>query len=291
MKRTLPLARVASRPDVGYELSPSALARFNPTIRAAARDEAAEPTITLFGTIGYDWWTETDNSVKRVNAALRSIGDRDLTVAINSPGGDYFEGLAIYNALRDHPRTVTVKVLGLAASAASIIAMAGDKVMMPRAGFMMIHNVWAVGIGNRHDFREMADMLEPFDGVLADLYQTHTGIDRAEIEGMLDRETWIGGAEAVDKGFADELLPADQLESSDDEVEHEDVAAHKMDLIMAKAGVTRSERRRLIKNLKGSTPSAAPTGTPGAADPGTAEAVAAGLSELLARAKSTTFKA
>ncbi|MBN0106041.1 Clp protease ClpP, partial [Pseudomonas aeruginosa] len=90
--------------------------------------------------IGYDWWTGEGVTAKRIAGALRAIGgDVDVTVNINSPGGDVFEGLAIYNLLREHKGKVTVRVLGLAASAASFIAMAADEVKIARAGFLMIH--------------------------------------------------------------------------------------------------------------------------------------------------------
>lgn len=100
-------------------------------------------------------------TAKRISAALRAIGNNDVVVNINSPGGDMFEGLAIYNLLRSHSGKVTVNILGIAASAASIIAMAGDEVQMGRGAFLMIHNCWAVGVGNRHDFAKLANDLAP----------------------------------------------------------------------------------------------------------------------------------
>ncbi|HCF5801664.1 TPA: Clp protease ClpP, partial [Pseudomonas aeruginosa] len=102
--------------------------------------------------------------------ALRAIGgDVDVTVNINSPGGDVFEGLAIYNLLREHKGKVSVNIIGLAASAASFIAMAGDEIRIGRAAFLMIHNAWLIAMGNRNDLREIADWLEPFDMTLADI--------------------------------------------------------------------------------------------------------------------------
>src|SRR5690606_9455368 len=148
-------------------------------------------------------------TAKRVSAILRNIGDNDVIVNINSPGGDMFEGLAIYNVLREHKGRITVKILGLAASAASVVAMAGDEVQISRAGFLMIHNCWIIAIGNRHELRELADWMEPFDKAMAGIYEEHTGLDPKEIEALLDAESWIGGADAVDKGFADSLLSRD----------------------------------------------------------------------------------
>jgi ATP-dependent Clp protease protease subunit len=149
----------------------------------------------------------------RISAALRAIGKRDVVVNINSPGGDYFEGLAIYNALRDHPAQVTVKVLGIAASAASVIAMAGDEIQIARAGFLMIHNTWIIAMGDRHALREAADWLEPFDQVAVDIYAARTGLEPKAIAKMLDRETWIGGDRGRRAGhFADAFLPADAVD-------------------------------------------------------------------------------
>lgn len=265
-KREMPAMRpVINRGSLGSAPPVRAFERWNPAVRAAAGDEG-DAVITILGAIGEDWWTDTDNTARRIGAELRRIGARDVTIHVNSPGGDFFEGLAIYNLLREHPNDVTVKVLGLAASAASIITMAGDTVMVPRAGFIMIHNVSAIAIGNRHDFREMADMLEPFDATLADIYAARTGLPKDDITRMLDRETWIGGAEAVEKGFADQLLPSDAMIEEEDASADPAPAAHKLDTILARQGMPRAERRRLIKDIKGGTPGAADPGTPGAAD-------------------------
>ncbi|MBN8956897.1 MAG: Clp protease ClpP, partial [Rhizobiales bacterium] len=162
-QRDLPRATFNVRSDVRSLPAPKALDRWRPSVQAKAAD--ADNTISILDVIGEDFWTGEGVTVNRVTAALRSIGNRDVVVNINSPGGDFFEGLAIYNVLRDHPAKVTVKVLGIAASAASVIAMAGDEVLIARAGFMMIHNTWIIAMGDRNDLREVADWLEPFDQV------------------------------------------------------------------------------------------------------------------------------
>src|SRR5690606_23214700 len=117
----------------------------------AERPQAAEGddpnTISIYDVIGEDWWTGGGFTAKRAAAALRSIGKNPVTVNVNSPGGDMFEGIAIYNLLREHPAEVTVNVMGLAASAASIIAMAGDKINVALGSFVMIHNAWGIVIG------------------------------------------------------------------------------------------------------------------------------------------------
>lgn len=277
--RTLPAATVSMRPGLHSKVSPKALDTWNPDIRHAAE---AEQSISILDVIGADFWGE-GVTVKRIAAALRSIGDKDVVVNINSPGGDYFEGLAIYNALREHKGKVTVKILGIAASAASVIAMAGDEIKIARAGFLMIHNTWVNAAGDRHAFREIADWLEPFDSAAVDIYVARSGMDAGEVAKMLDRETWIGGKEAVDKGLADDLLSSDEVESKAKNALDAPaiVAAHKVDELLASMNVPRSERRELIQALKGGKPGAAPSGKSGAA-------VISGLENLLSEIKSLT---
>ncbi len=175
-----------------------------------------------------------------------------------------FEGLAIYNLLREYEGKVTVKVLGLAASAASIIAMAGDDVQIGRGAFLMIHNCWVYAMGNRHDLAQIAADMAPFDKAMSDIYQARSGLDAETVDRMMDGETYIGGSEAVEKGFADSLLSADEIADDD---ESPAAALRKLDALLAKANTPRSERRKLLKALSGSTPGAAasPDGTPSAA--------------------------
>lgn len=251
MKRTLPLAyNGLPLAGVKYDLSPKALDNWNPAIKAADSDN----TITIFDVIGQDYWTGEGVTAKRIAAALRSIGEnKDVTVLVNSPGGDMFEGLAIYNLLREHKGEVTVKVLGLAASAASVIAMAGDNIQVARAGFMMIHNAWILVAGNRNDLREYADYLEPFDRSMADLYAARTGIEFEKMQSIMDSETWIGGSDAVERGFADSLLASDEVQVDENGQAR---AAVKLDIALAKSGMPRSERKKLLSEYKAATPCA-----------------------------------
>ena len=265
MKRNkLPVAPEATlRPGVSCDLSPRALEQWNPGLYAAADD--GENTISIYDHIGADFFGD-GVTAKRIAGALRSIGPEDVVVNINSPGGDVFEGLAIYNLLREHKGKVIVRVMGLAASAASFIAMAGDEIQIGRAAFLMIHNAWVMAMGNRNDLREVADWLEPFDGTIADIYAARTGIDLDTVKGQLDAETWIGGSDAVDQGWADTLLDSDEVTESPDARHDGRLAARKIDVAMARAGIPRSERRSLIQAFKTDTPSAVGTGTPGATD-------------------------
>ena len=176
--------------------------------------------VTMFEVIGEDHWTGGGITAKKVAAQLRAIGG-PVEVQINSPGGDMFEGIAIYNVLREHPHPVTIKVMGMAASAASIIAMAGDHVEIGAASFLMIHNCWVASFGNRNDLRALAEWLEPFDAAMTDVYVQRTGLPAATITKWLDDETWLSGSQAIEKGFANALLPADQT-TIDDAVRPED---------------------------------------------------------------------
>ncbi|MBA3446957.1 MAG: Clp protease ClpP, partial [Pseudaminobacter sp.] len=202
--RKLPEARVFARPqNYQWDAPSDVLAKWAETPNAAASDADTDATISMFDVIGEDIWSGAGVTAKRISAALRSIGNRDVIVRINSPGGDMFEGIAIYNLLRGHPAKVTVEVMGWAASAASIIAMAGDEIRMGSGAFMMVHNAWGVVIGNRHDMRHASDLFAGFDSALADIYEARTGMKRADIEQLMDAETFMGAAQAVDNGFAD----------------------------------------------------------------------------------------
>jgi ATP-dependent protease ClpP protease subunit len=243
------------------DLPSSAMERWNGGIKAAKSDDNS---ISVFDVIGADWYGD-GVTASRIAAALRSIGGSDVTVNINSPGGNMFEGLAIYNLLREYEGKVTVKVLGLAASAASIIAMAGDEVQIGRGAFLMIHNCWVYAMGNRHDLQQIAADMVPFDKAMNDIYSARTGLDAATIDAMMDAETYIGGSDAVEKGFADRLLSADEIADGDDSPA---AALRKLDAMLAKTDAPRSERRKLLKALTGGKPGAAatPEGMPGATD-------------------------
>ena len=258
--RSLPAAP-AGRPcaRVTCELLPGAMERWNGGIKAAA---STENTITIFDVIGADFWGE-GVTANRISGALYSLDGEDVTVNINSPGGDMFEGLAIYNLLREYSGKVTVKVLGLAASAASIIAIAGDEVQVGRGAFLMIHNCWVAVMGNRNDLIQTAQDMAPFDQAMADIYAARSGQSADDIATMMDNETYIAGNDAVDKGFADRLLPADEVQDGDD---NPAAALRKLDALLAKANTPRSERRKLLKALTGYTPGAVtdPAGTPSA---------------------------
>jgi ATP-dependent protease ClpP protease subunit len=230
-----------------FEADAEALDRWDSGVKAAIEDEG---TISILDVIGEDAWTGGGVTSKRVAAALRSIGDRDVVVDLNSPGGDFFEGVAIYNMLRAHPRRVTVRVLGLAASAASVIAMAGDELLIGKAGFLMVHNAWVVAIGNRHDMRLAAETLEPFDEAMAAVYADRAGVEQKVAARWMDEETWFNGERAVSEGLADAFLPADATATETTEARPVAAATKRAEALFAKAGLSREQRRSLIGELK-----------------------------------------
>lgn len=130
----------------------------------------------------------------------------EIRLNIFSPGGNAFDALAIYGALMVHPATKTINIYGLAASAASIVAMSGDVINIHEDAFMMIHNVIGATYGNKDDHIKQVKLLEQLDTRLAEIYAGHTGLDAVEVAEMMNAETWMTGQEAVDKGFATQLL-------------------------------------------------------------------------------------
>lgn len=248
-----------ARPDVLSKWSADAAG-----IRAV---EKGDNVITIFGVVGEDFWSGGGITAKSITAQLRAIGDRPVEVQINSPGGDMFEGIAIYNVLREHPQPVTIKIMGMAASAASIIAMAGDTVEIGAASFLMIHNCWVVAVGNRHDMTETAAYLEPFDQAMADVYAFRSGASAKECAKWMDAETYMSGSVAIERGFADSLLAADQTkrDAETKAADRERSAITALELKLVAGGDTRAQAREHIAKIKGTPGAVLTTGTPGAA--------------------------
>lgn len=243
------------RPD-GYTWDTPAVAFSEWTERPLAAEGDDPNTISIYGVIGEDFWTGEGFTAKRMAAALRSIGKNAVTVNVNSPGGDMFEGLAIYNLLREHPAEVTVKVMGIAASAASVIAMAGDNVLMGTGSMLMIHNAWGLVIGNRHDFADAADVFKTFDSSMASIYAARTDIKVEDVLTMLDGPTrssdgtYMTAAEAIEKGFADDTFePEDSDAQASASVPADLIARRRTEAALAKAGMGREERFNTINSL------------------------------------------
>lgn len=263
------------------EMSPRALDKWNPAIQAAV--ENTSDTITVYGVIGEDWYGE-GVTLKRIDAALRAIGERDVTVYINSPGGDMFEGIAIYHRLQEHSHKVTTKVLGMAASAASIVFLAGSTREVASSAFLMIHNCWTWLSGNRHYLRDIADDMEEFDAAMADLYAETSGQSPEDMAELMDDETYIRGKRAVELGLATGLLSSTEVTERETEDAAQANALKAMDVALAKGGMTRSERRELFANFKSGMPRAAGGGTHNAALTDKPSAVAPDLSASLSAA-------
>lgn len=173
----------------------------------AAADKT--PVLSIFDDIG-----AYGVSAKSFLNDLRTVTTDEVDVEINSPGGDVFAGLAIYNGLRASGKKINVKVLGLAASAASLVAMAGDTIEMPENAFMMIHNPWGFAMGGADEMRNTADVLDKIGTGLVSTYAKRTGKTDQEIAALLDAETWMTAQEAVDAGFATSVTPALAVKAS-----------------------------------------------------------------------------
>ncbi|MEE3046648.1 MAG: ClpP-like prohead protease/major capsid protein fusion protein [Pseudomonadota bacterium] len=163
--------------------------------------------VLLYGVIGDDWDGLDSAAVIRDIDALGEIPE--LHIRINSPGGFIYEGLAIYNYLVAHSAKVIVHIDSLAASMASVIAMAGDQIIMPPNASMMIHNPWDVAFGEADDFRKKADNLDRLKDQIVGIYAARTGQDATRLSELMDVETWMTAQEAVADGFADEIAEAD----------------------------------------------------------------------------------
>jgi ATP-dependent Clp protease, protease subunit len=154
----------------------------------------------------YDWLDMDATSPKMVQEQVEKAEGQDLTVEINSGGGSVFDGSEIYTALKDYPGNVTVKIVGLAASAASVIAMAGDKVMMSPTSQMMIHNATVYAGGDYRDMDHMSNVLKNVNQTVANAYKLRTGKEDEELLSLMDSETWFTPQQALEKGFIDEIM-------------------------------------------------------------------------------------
>lgn len=176
----------------------------------AAPTNASETDLILYGEIGYDYWTDsgiTADSVSKFLAALPN-GTTEINVRINSPGGDVFEGVAIYNVLFNSGLTINVKIDALAASIATVIAMAGHTVEMAGNAQWMIHKAWTIAMGNAEDMRSTANLLESIDnGSITATYAARTGLEEKEISDLMAAETWMDAKTAKAKGFVDSIAP------------------------------------------------------------------------------------
>ncbi|MDR3474440.1 MAG: Clp protease ClpP [Devosia sp.] len=227
---------------------------------AAAATSTDMTTIDLYDEIGF--WGVT---AKDFRSQLRDAAE-NIVLRINSPGGDVFDGIAIYNDLAAHKGSVRVEITGLAASIATIIAMAGDERLIAENAFFMIHDAWALSAGNRHDHAETSAILAKIDDAMGRTYAAKAKLGVRAISKMMDDETWMTGKEAVDQGFATGTLAATDAKAKFDVSVYagapqalrwpdeafgqvgteEDVEK----LLMRDAGRTRSQARALIRDIR-----------------------------------------
>lgn len=169
------------------------------------------------GEIVTDERYDSDTSAAGFRDALKSLGDvKNINLHINSPGGSVFEGIAIYNMLKQNPAKVNVYVDGLAASIASVIAMSGDAIFMPKNAMMMIHNPWTMAVGNADELRKQADDLDQITkaSVVTYLNKADGKLDESTLKELMDNETWLTAQEAVDYGLADEVMEPNKAAAS-----------------------------------------------------------------------------
>lgn len=170
---------------------------------AVTGKETEEHTLSIYDEIGF-WGVQAKDFSQQLSGVKAPV----LNVEINSPGGDVFASLAIFNMLRASGKEIVVKVMGVAASAASLIAMAGDKIKMPKNSYMMIHNPWSFAMGNADELRQTANTLDKIGGSLLATYAAKTGLPEEELTAMLATDTWLTADEALEKGFATEVTDA-----------------------------------------------------------------------------------
>jgi len=181
------------------------------------KEDSGERTLYLEGVIAEESWFEDDVTPAAFKADLFA-GDGPITLHINSPGGDCIAASQIYTMLMDYPHDVRVRIDGIAASAASVIAMAGTKVCMSPTSLMMLHNPFTVALGDSEEMRKAIQLLDEVKESIINAYEIKTGLSRARLSQMMDSETWMNAVKAKELGFCDEVLyqpeKADNVENS-----------------------------------------------------------------------------
>lgn len=257
-KRKLQQLMFAGAPECVTSVpSPKALERWTADLAPATAAASGENVIEILDVIGEDFWTGGGVTAKRVQAQLKTMKG-DIRVLMNSPGGLVDEGNAIYNMFRAHDGKITVQILGMAASIASIIAMAADEIQIAKSGFMMLHNCSTIAFGTRHELQAAIEWASMVDETMREIYVDRSGMADAELAQMMDRETYMRGETAIAKGLADKLLPADAINATAQRaVPAAQPAVHRLDAMMARGGMPRAERRRFLADLKSGMQNAA----------------------------------
>lgn len=183
----------------------------------ASQEKVTERTLFLNGTIAEESWFDDDVTPKLFRDELNA-GTGDITVWINSPGGDCVAAAQIYNMLMDYKGNVTIKIDGIAASAASVIAMAGTKVQVSPVSMMMIHNPATVAFGDTAEMEKAIAMLSEVKESIINAYEIKTGMSRVKLAHLMDAETWMDANKAVELGFADEIMKREDADPEDEEM-------------------------------------------------------------------------
>lgn len=163
----------------------------------------------------YEWFDIQHAAPNAFRSALAEYTGKNLTVWVDSWGGDVFGGIGIYNAIKEFKGKVTVKIDGKAVSAASVIAMAGDEILMSPGSMLMIHNPWTYAAGEAKDMRHRADVLDEIKAAIMNVYQQRTGLSRNKISRLMDEETWMSARKAIADGFADGILYGASVEDEE----------------------------------------------------------------------------
>lgn len=214
------------------------------------RNEGDSRTLYLNGTIAEESWFDDDVTPAMFKAELLA-GEGDITVWINSPGGDCVAASQIYSMLMDYKGAVTVKIDGIAASAASVIAMAGTIVLMAPTALMMVHNPLTVAIGDSEEMQKAIAMLDEVKESIINAYEIKTGLSRAKLSHLMDAETWLSAHKAVELGFADDLLFRDD-EQADTPPEPESFAFSRRAVnnrLLSKLPHTKTEQKQSAEPL------------------------------------------
>ena len=202
--------------------------------------ETTERVLELNGTIAEESWFDDDVTPQLFKEELNA-GNGDITVWINSPGGDCVAAAQIYNMLSNYAGKVTVKIDGIAASAASVVAMAGDKVLVSPVSMMMIHNPATIAWGDSAEMQKAIAMLDEVKESIINAYEIKTGLDRKKLSKLMDAETWMDANSAVEYGFADEIMQRNTAE---------DMAVPTVSMMYSPAQVTNSLKEKIAKKCK-----------------------------------------
>lgn len=233
-------------------------------VRDQAGGEAAERVLFLNGTIAEESWFDDDVTPALFKQELDS-GSGSITVWINSPGGDCVAAAQIYNMLMDYKGDVTVKIDGIAASAASVVAMAGTKVLMSPVSMMMVHNPATIAFGDTAEMQKAINMLAEVKESIMNAYEIKTGMSRTKISHLMDAETWMDAHKAVELGFADGILERKDAAA-------EDIGVPEVSMLYSRAAVTDSLMDKIAAKCRIKAPGGAADGSCGGGGTGAAGA-------------------